>query len=238
MTNDAMKSSRFEIEELPYGYDALMPQISEETMRYHHDRHYATYVAKLNELSLDTPFAGQPLEDVVRSADGPLFNNAAQAWNHAFLFRSLSPAPQTAPDGALLAAVERDFGSFEALRTRMIDTAVGLFGSGWCWLSKDSSGRLRVERAPMRAIRSATGWCRCSASTSGSTPIISITATAAPMPSRPSGSASTGAPSASATGGSAVERGTAERRPGGRRCGYARPDGQCGDTRWCGGVKV
>ena len=98
MTNDAMKSSRFEIEELPYGYDALMPQISEETMRYHHDRHYATYVAKLNELSLDTPFAGQPLEDVVRSADGPLFNNAAQAWNHAFLFRSLSPAPQTAPD--------------------------------------------------------------------------------------------------------------------------------------------
>ncbi|WP_300189104.1 superoxide dismutase [uncultured Alistipes sp.] len=145
MTNDAMKSSRFEIEELLYGYDALMPQISEETMRYHHDRHYATYVAKLNELSLDTPFAGQPLEDVVRSADGPLFNNAAQAWNHAFLFRSLSPAPQTAPDGALLAAVERDFGSFEALRTRMIDTAVGLFGSGWCWLSKDSSGRLRVE---------------------------------------------------------------------------------------------
>ena len=212
MTNDAMKSSRFEIEELPYGYDALMPQISEETMRYHHDRHYATYVAKLNELSLDTPFAGQPLEDVVRSADGPLFNNAAQAWNHAFLFRSLSPAPQTAPDGALLAAVERDFGSFEV--------ACG------------------SRRAPMRAIRSATGWCRCSASTSGSTPTTSTTATAAPMPSGPSGSASTGAPSVSATGGSAVERGTAERRPGGRRCGYARPDGQCGDTRWCGGVKV
>ena len=73
MTNDAMKSSRFEIEELPYGYDALMPQISEETMRYHHDRHYATYVAKLNELSLDTPFAGQPLEDDRCSASLALY---------------------------------------------------------------------------------------------------------------------------------------------------------------------
>lgn len=148
MTNDAMKQPRFAVEELPYAYDALAPQISEETMRYHHDRHYATYVAKLNELTVDTPYADQPLEDIVRSSDGPLFNNAAQAWNHAFLFGSLSPAPQTAPDGALLAAVERDFGSFEALRTRMTDTAVGLFGSGWCWLAKDSSGRLQVVARP------------------------------------------------------------------------------------------
>ena len=79
MATDTATEPRFTPQELPYAYDALEPAISGETMRYHHDKHYAGYVAKLNELILDTPFAGQPLEDIVLSSDGAIFNNAAQA---------------------------------------------------------------------------------------------------------------------------------------------------------------
>ena len=83
--------------ELPYAYGALAPYLSEETMRFHHDKHYAGYVNKLNELLLDSPFAGQPLEDIVLSADGALCNNAAQAWNHELFFEQLSPQPVREP---------------------------------------------------------------------------------------------------------------------------------------------
>ena len=88
-TTDTASSPRFTPQDLPYAYDALAPAISEETMHYHHDKHYAGYVDKLNELIVDTPFAGQPLEDIILSADGPVYNNAAQAWNHAFFFGQL-----------------------------------------------------------------------------------------------------------------------------------------------------
>ncbi len=77
---DSQTAVRIVPRDLPYAYDALQPQISEETLRYHHDKHYVGYVNKLNELIVDTPYAGQPLEDIVVSADGPIFNNAAQAW--------------------------------------------------------------------------------------------------------------------------------------------------------------
>ena len=93
-TTDTASSPRFTPQDLPYAYDALAPAISEETMHYHHDKHYAGYVDKLNELIVDTPFAGQPLEDIILSADGPVYNNAAQAWNHAFFFGQLSPKPR------------------------------------------------------------------------------------------------------------------------------------------------
>ena len=76
-TTDTASSPRFTPQDLPYAYDALAPAISEETMHYHHDKHYAGYVDKLNELIVDTPFAGQPLEDIILSADGPVYNNAA-----------------------------------------------------------------------------------------------------------------------------------------------------------------
>ena len=136
---------RFEARELPYAYDALAPYISEETLRFHHDKHYLGYVAKLNELVLDTPFAQQPLEDVILGSDGPLFNNAAQAWNHAFLFDTLSPRPQKAPGGALAEAIDRSFGSVEKCREEMTRAAVGLFGSGWVWLVADGAGNLAVR---------------------------------------------------------------------------------------------
>ncbi len=144
MTTDTMKQTRFTVRELPYAYDALAPHLSEETLRYHHDKHYAGYVAKVNELVLDTPFADMPLEDIVRGADGALFNNAAQAWNHEFYFAQLSPAPQREPDGLLREAIEDTFGSCERLKEKMCSAGTGLFGSGWAWLVEDKTGSLAV----------------------------------------------------------------------------------------------
>lgn len=148
MANDSTSGARFTVRELPYAYDALAPQLSEETLRYHHDKHYAGYVAKLNELILDTPYEGQPLEDIILAADGAVYNNAAQAWNHAFYFEQLSPDPQRMPTGALADAVVRTFGSVDALRERMNREAVGLFGSGWVWLAADRQGGLVIISGP------------------------------------------------------------------------------------------
>ena len=148
MANDSTSGARFTVRELPYAYDALAPQLSEETLRYHHDKHYAGYVAKLNELILDTPYEGQPLEDIILAADGAVYNNAAQAWNHAFYFEQLSPDPQRVPTGALADAVVRTFGSVDALRERMNRDAVGLFGSGWVWLAADRQGGLVIVSGP------------------------------------------------------------------------------------------
>lgn len=144
MTTDTATQARFQPQELPYAYNALEPQISEETLRFHHDKHYKGYVAKLNELILDTPFARQPLEDIIISSDGPLFNNAAQTWNHEFYFGELSPSPQHAPTGKLLEAIDRNFGSFEQFKAQMDKACASLFGSGWVWLVEDKSGKLAI----------------------------------------------------------------------------------------------
>lgn len=148
MATDTMKQARFAAKELPYGYDGLAPQISEETLHYHHDKHYTGYVNKLNELIVDTPYADQPLEDIILSADGPIFNNAAQAWNHEFYFEQLSPEPQSEPSGALLAAINKAFDSFEGLKAAMDKASVGLFGSGWTWLVTDKAGKLSLVSEP------------------------------------------------------------------------------------------
>lgn len=144
MANDTATGTRFTPKDLPYAYDALAPQVSEETMRYHHDKHYVGYVNKLNELIVDTPFADQPLEDIILSADGPVYNNAAQMWNHEFFFDSLSPEAQGEPSGELKRAIEKDFNSFESLKAQMNKAAAGLFGSGWVWLAEDRSGKLAI----------------------------------------------------------------------------------------------
>ncbi|MEG2366452.1 MAG: superoxide dismutase, partial [Alistipes sp.] len=148
MTTDTINQTRFTPKALPYEYTALQPHISEETLRFHHDKHYVGYVAKLNELILDTPFAEQPLEDIICSADGAIFNNAAQAWNHEFFFESLAPQPQHAPTGGLLAAIDRDFGSFDQLKAQMTKASLALFGSGWVWLAEDATGKLVILALP------------------------------------------------------------------------------------------
>ena len=126
MATDTAKQVRFTPKDLPYAYDALAPQVSEETLRFHHDKHYVGYVNKLNELIVDTPYAEQPLEDIVVSADGAIFNNAAQMWNHEFFFDELSPKAQTRPTGALLKAIDENFGSFDQLKAQMEKAAAGL----------------------------------------------------------------------------------------------------------------
>lgn len=141
-------STKFSLAPLPYDMKALAPHISEETLIYHHDKHTAAYVAKLNELIAGTPYEEMSLEDIIRKADGPLFNNAAQAWNHDFYFAALSPAPQQMPSGALLEAVNAAFGDTDTLRQKMTQAAVGLFGSGWVWLAADANGALSIVSKP------------------------------------------------------------------------------------------
>lgn len=148
MHTDTATATRFAPRDLPYAYDALAPHISEETLHYHHDKHYTGYVDKLNELLVDSPYAGQPLEDIVLTADGAVYNNAAQAWNHEFYFDHLSPKPQQAPQGDLLEAIDRSFGSFDEMKTQMNRAAVGLFGSGWVWLAAKPSGELTIVSTP------------------------------------------------------------------------------------------
>ena len=148
MTLSTFATALIAIVELPYAYDALEPYISAETLHFHHDKHYATYVAKLNELIEDTRYASMPLEEIVRTSDGAIFNNAAQAWNHVFYFEQFAPHAHHDPTGALKRAIVEEFGSFEALKERMTTQATTLFGSGWTWLAADRDGRLYIISNP------------------------------------------------------------------------------------------
>ncbi len=144
MTTPSTTTTRFELQPLPYAYDALQPVISEETLRYHHDKHAAGYVAKLNELIIGTPYEVMTLEEIIRRSDGAIFNNAAQVWNHQFYFDSLSPDAQEAPTGEFAKAVDKYFGSFEGLKSALAKACASLFGSGWVWLVEDKAGRLGI----------------------------------------------------------------------------------------------
>lgn len=121
---------KHELPQLPYAKTALEPHISAETLGYHHDKHHAKYVATLNELIPQTEFEEIPLEQVVRKATGKIFNNAAQAWNHAFYWNCLGPKGGGEPDGALAEAIKRQFGSFEQFKQKFNESATSLFGSG------------------------------------------------------------------------------------------------------------
>ena len=144
MTLTTVAAALISIVELPYAYGALEPYISAETMHFHHDKHYAGYVAKLNELITGSRYASMSLDDIVRQSDGAIFNNAAQAWNHVFYFEQFSPTARHHPEGKLLMAIDMQFGSVDELKRSMINTAVSLFGSGWVWLAADNDGMLYV----------------------------------------------------------------------------------------------
>ncbi len=134
---------------LPWAKSALAPHISAETIDYHYGKHLQTYVNNLNGLVASGEFASSSLEEIVRKApQGPLFNNAAQMWNHTLYFLQLSPTPKTRPTGPLAAAIDRDFGSFDAFREQFAKSALGLFGSGWTWLAADKpGGKLSIVNA-------------------------------------------------------------------------------------------
>lgn len=133
---------------LPYEMEALAPHMSRETFEYHYGKHLKTYIDNLNNLIVGTPFAEMPLEEICVKAEGPIFNNGAQAWNHIFFFNSLTPTSQGAPTGALAAAIDRDFGSLEAFKEQFGKAATSLFGSGWVWLCSDKDGKLSIIAEP------------------------------------------------------------------------------------------
>lgn len=130
--------------ELPFEPDALEPYISKETLEYHHGKHHATYVNNLNRLIEGTEYQKMTLEEIVTSASGGIFNNAAQVYNHNFYFNGLC-REKTTPSKNLVTLLNRDFGSMEAFKETFLERAAGLFGSGWLWLSIDSSGSLQLE---------------------------------------------------------------------------------------------
>ena len=134
----------FELPALPYSNDALGPHISPETLEYHYGKHHNAYVTNLNNLTADTPWAEKSLEEIVREADGALFNDAAQVWNHSFYWSCLSPAGGGAPSGALATAIDSAFGSFAAFQEAFTKAAATQFGSGWAWLVKDAAGELAI----------------------------------------------------------------------------------------------
>ena len=127
---------------LPYALDGLTPHISERTMRFHYGRHHAGYVANLNRMIAGTVHEDASLEDIVTGIEAPsaLFNNAAQAWNHAFYWESMGPGRAESPSGELLAALERSFGSLDAFNSEFAAAAVGNFASGWTWLVSGTDG--------------------------------------------------------------------------------------------------
>jgi superoxide dismutase, Fe-Mn family len=129
---------------LPFAIDALAPHISKETFEYHHGKHHQAYVTNLNNLIGGTEFAQASLEDIVRKASGPIFNNAAQVWNHTFFWNSLKPAGGGAPKGALATAINAKWGSFDAFKEAFTKSAVGNFGSGWTWLVKKADGSVDI----------------------------------------------------------------------------------------------
>ncbi|MEI7661890.1 MAG: superoxide dismutase [Bacteroidota bacterium] len=133
-----------ELPQLPYAQDALEPYISKRTIEFHYGKHHQAYVNNLNKLIVGTGFENSPLEDIVRTAGGGIFNNGAQVWNHTFYWNCLKPQGGGEPDGELAAAIMKNFGSFGEFREKFSAAAATLFGSGWAWLVKKEDGSLEI----------------------------------------------------------------------------------------------
>ncbi len=135
-----------ELPNLPYSKDALAPHISTETLEFHYGKHHAGYVKKLNAAIEGTAMAEKSLEEIVKTAEGGTFNNAAQVWNHTFYWNSLSPDGGGEPTGAIADAIKSQYGSFDDFKEKFTDAAGSLFGSGWTWLVKNADGSLGIEK--------------------------------------------------------------------------------------------
>ena len=138
---------RYELIPLPYAADALEPVISKETIGFHHGKHLQAYVNNLNAAIEGTPFEEMPLEEVVRTAEGGVFNNAGQILNHNLYFTQFrAPREGNRPEGALAQAIDAQFGSFDAFQAEFVKKGTTLFGSGWVWLSADPEGKLVITQ--------------------------------------------------------------------------------------------
>ena len=137
-----------ELIKLPYANDALEPVISAETIQYHHGKHLKGYVDTLNKLLPDSDLKDASLEDIVRKAEGKLYNQAGQVMNHNMYFLQFAPNAGGQPEGKLAEAIKRDFGSFEEFQKAFNDACTSLFGSGWAWLACDNQSKLSIEKEP------------------------------------------------------------------------------------------
>jgi len=135
----------FTLPPLPWAKDALKPHISPETIDFHYGKHHQAYVTKLNGLLQNTPDASKTLEDLVKTKDGAVFNNAAQVWNHTFYWNGLKPNGG-APTGKVAELINRDFGSYDKFKEDFLNNCIGHFGSGWVWLLLDSAGKLKIHQ--------------------------------------------------------------------------------------------
>jgi superoxide dismutase, Fe-Mn family len=134
----------FELPTLPYKLDSLVPFISQETLEFHYGKHHQTYVNNLNGLVQGSEFENSNLESMIMKAEGAIFNNAAQIWNHTFYFESFSKNGRKLPVGPLADDINKSFGSFETFRELFTKSAATLFGSGWAWLAKKDDGSLQI----------------------------------------------------------------------------------------------
>ena len=145
VTMSQQAAPAFSLPPLPYAETALEPHISKETIQYHYGKHHATYVTNLNNFVSKNPeLVGKSLEQIMLSASGPIFNNAAQVWNHTFYWHSLSPNGGGEPKGKVAELINRDFGSFTAFKEKFSAAATGHFASGWAWLVQDKDGKLGI----------------------------------------------------------------------------------------------
>ena len=134
----------FTLPELPYSKEALAPHMSQETLEYHHGKHHNAYVNNLNNLIKGTKYENMSLEEIIMSSEGPVFNNAAQIWNHTFFWNSLSPKGGGEANGKALEAITKEWGSFEKFKEEFTKSAVSNFGAGWTWLVKNKDGKLAI----------------------------------------------------------------------------------------------
>ena len=136
----------YTLPQLPYASESLAPVISKETVDFHYGKHEKTYIDNLNSLIKGTKLEDKPLEEIIKSTTGSLYNNAAQAWNHIFYFFSFSPDGRREPFGALRQAINTQYGSFESFKKQFEDVGVKIFGSGWVWLSSNDDGNLFITQ--------------------------------------------------------------------------------------------
>ena len=137
---------KFTLPELPYAHNALEPIISERTISFHYGKHHQTYVNNLNGLVVGTEFENSDLEAIVKKSEGPIFNNAAQIWNHTFYFLSLTPNKGSKPSDKLAKAINAGWESLDNFKAEFNKAAVSVFGSGWAWLVKDAEGKLSIVK--------------------------------------------------------------------------------------------
>ena len=138
----------FELPKLNYGLDALEPFISKQTLEFHYGKHHQAYVNNLNNMLSGTKFENASLETIIKEAEGPIFNNGAQIWNHSFYFNTFAPKSGGEPSGTLADTIKANFGSFAEFKEKFTKASVTLFGSGWAWLIKKPDGKLDIVQEP------------------------------------------------------------------------------------------